>query len=97
VTVRILFALAAKYDWEIEQMDVVTAFLNPLLQDEVYRGGVKWAAPEKSPDLSYAKRIPVRLCKAWIIVIPLPMILCILRLAAVTWSNTGRIWVNSMN
>jgi hypothetical protein len=36
VTVRILFALAAKYDWEIEQMDVVTAFLNPALLEEVY-------------------------------------------------------------
>lgn len=36
VTVRILFALAAKYDWEIEQMDVVTAFLNPKLQEEVF-------------------------------------------------------------
>jgi hypothetical protein len=36
VTVRILFALAAKNDWEIEQMDVVTAFLNPLLHEEVY-------------------------------------------------------------
>ena len=31
VTVRILLALAAQYDWEIEQMDVITAFLNPLL------------------------------------------------------------------
>jgi hypothetical protein len=36
VTVRILFALAAKFNWEIEQMDVVTAFLNPILQEEVY-------------------------------------------------------------
>jgi hypothetical protein len=36
VTICILFALAAKYNWEIEQMDVVTAFLNLLLQEEVY-------------------------------------------------------------
>src|SRR5450432_878347 len=36
VTVRMLFAMAAKYNWEIEQMDVITAFLNPALQEEVY-------------------------------------------------------------
>ena len=36
MTFRILLALAAKYNWEVEQMDVVTAFLNPLLQEEVY-------------------------------------------------------------
>ena len=35
-TVRLLFALAAQYDWEIDQMDVITAFLNPVLQEEVY-------------------------------------------------------------
>jgi hypothetical protein len=31
VTVRILLTLAARFNWEIKQMDVVTAFLNPLL------------------------------------------------------------------
>jgi hypothetical protein len=36
VTIRILFALAAKNNWEIEQMDVETAFLNPMLLEEVY-------------------------------------------------------------
>ena len=36
VTVRILFALAAQFDWEIEQMDAITAFLNPILYEEVY-------------------------------------------------------------
>jgi hypothetical protein len=35
-TVRLLFALAAQYNWEIDQMDVITAFLNPVLQEEVY-------------------------------------------------------------
>src|SRR6266487_1543573 len=36
ITVRILFALAAYFDWEIEHMDVITAFLNPNLHEEVY-------------------------------------------------------------
>jgi hypothetical protein len=36
VTVRLLFALAAQYNWEIDQMDVITAFLNPTLHEEVY-------------------------------------------------------------
>ena len=36
LTIYILFALAAKYNWEIEQMDVIIAFLNPILLDEVY-------------------------------------------------------------
>ena len=36
VTVRLLFALAAQYNWEIDQMDVITAFLNPTLYEEVF-------------------------------------------------------------
>jgi hypothetical protein len=36
VTARLLFALAAYLDWEIDQMDVITAFLNPILNEEVY-------------------------------------------------------------
>ena len=36
VTLRVLFALAAQFDWEIEQIDVVTAFLIPELHEEVY-------------------------------------------------------------
>jgi hypothetical protein len=35
-TVRLLFALAAAYDWDIHQMDVVTAFLHPTIDEEVY-------------------------------------------------------------
>ena len=30
-TVRVLLALAAHHDWEVEQMDVKTAFLHPVL------------------------------------------------------------------
>jgi len=33
---RMILALAAVHDWEIEQMDVVTAFLNPKVDGDVY-------------------------------------------------------------
>src|SRR5436309_12864367 len=36
VTLHVLFVLATQFDWEIEQMDVITAFLNPELHKEVY-------------------------------------------------------------
>src|SRR5688572_5737299 len=35
-SIRFLMALAAKYDLDIDQMDVTTAFLNPELEEEVY-------------------------------------------------------------
>lgn len=33
---RILFALAAMYDLDLEQMDVITAFLNGIIQERIY-------------------------------------------------------------
>ena len=35
-TVRIMLALAMHFDWEIEQMDVKTAFLYPEIEGEIY-------------------------------------------------------------
>jgi len=35
-SLRMMLALAAIHDWEIDQMDVVTAFLNPKIDDDVY-------------------------------------------------------------
>ena len=34
--VRIMLALATHFDWEVEQMDVKTAFLYPEIEEEVY-------------------------------------------------------------
>jgi len=35
-SLRMMPALAAVHDWEIEQMDVVTDFLNPKVDGDVY-------------------------------------------------------------
>jgi len=35
-SLRMMLALAAVHDWEIEQMDVVTAFLNPKVDGDIY-------------------------------------------------------------
>jgi len=35
-TIRVILAIATFYDWEVEQMDVKTAFLYPELEEEVY-------------------------------------------------------------
>ena len=34
-TIRIIFALAAKYDWPLHHMDVIIAFLNGTLEGDV--------------------------------------------------------------
>ena len=36
VTLRVLLALAAHYDWQVEQIDVKTAFLHEVLKEEVF-------------------------------------------------------------
>src|SRR5262245_30941426 len=35
-TIRVVLALAAKWDWEIDQVDVVGVFLNGILEEEVF-------------------------------------------------------------
>jgi len=35
-TVRLMLALAANWKWEVHHMDVKSAFLNSVLQEEVY-------------------------------------------------------------
>ena len=35
-SLRLLFAMATRYDWEVDQLDVVTAFLNGNLEEEIY-------------------------------------------------------------
>ena len=45
ISFRLLTAIAAYDNWPIEQMDVVTAFLNPPVTDELYMAipeGVEW-------------------------------------------------------
>ncbi len=36
MTYKVLFAVAAHYDYELEQMDVQTAFLNGKLNETIY-------------------------------------------------------------
>jgi len=47
-TFRLILALAAQYGWDVDHMDVVTAFLNPKIdQDNIYMEmplGIDWLA-----------------------------------------------------
>jgi hypothetical protein len=38
-TYRLLFALAVTYGWHVNQVDIVSAFLNSTLKEEVYIRG----------------------------------------------------------
>ena len=51
-TFRILIALAAQLGWKIHQMDVITAFLNPVVNDLVFMAlpeGIEWLHPGAPP------------------------------------------------
>jgi hypothetical protein len=63
-TARLLLSLAAKYDWRVDHLDIVTAFLNPKIdRDNVYMSlppGIEWL----DPDLYKSSTQCVRLLKA---------------------------------
>ena len=52
-SLRILLAIAAAYDLEIEQMDVVTAFLANLLDEEYIRNSPKVLPTERIKSASW--------------------------------------------
>jgi len=51
-TFRLILVLAAQYGWDVDHMDVVTAFLNPRIdQDNIYMEmplGIDWLASNES-------------------------------------------------
>jgi len=50
VSLRMIIALAASNGWELDHMDVVTAFLNPPVKDDIYMllpEGIEWLDPSK--------------------------------------------------
>ncbi|KAI3702758.1 hypothetical protein L6452_28510 [Arctium lappa] len=49
-SIRILFAIAAYYDYEIWQMDVKAAFLNGLLEEDVYMDQPEGFVDQKNPN-----------------------------------------------
>lgn len=53
VTVRVLFAIAASYNWSIHQVDVNNAFLHGFLHDDIYM----------KPPQGYTKAQPGQVCK----------------------------------
>ena len=48
VSFQLLLAMASRYDWLVHHMDVVTAFLNPLVEDDIIMEvpeGIQWPEP----------------------------------------------------
>ena len=59
VSFRLLLAMAARYGWLVHHMDVVTAFLNPIVDEDIYMEvpeGIEWLEPSLS-----TKNLPI--CK----------------------------------
>jgi len=52
VMFRLILALAAQYGWDVDHMDVVTAFLNPKIdRDNIYMEmprGIDWLVSDSS-------------------------------------------------
>ena len=64
-TIRILLALSCENDWEIERMDLKTAFLNGTLEESIYMevpDGV--VIPANRNNQNYGPRMACRLIKA---------------------------------
>ena len=58
VNLRMILALAATNGWEIDRMDVVTAFLNPPVNSNIYMclpQGIEWLDPSKPASISTCK------------------------------------------
>jgi len=57
-SVRMILALVALNGWEIDHMDVVTAFLNPPVNEEIYTvlpEGIDWLDPGKPASITVCK------------------------------------------
>jgi len=57
-SLHMILALAALNGWEIDYMDVVTAFLNPPINDEIYMvlpEGIDWLDPGKPASMTVCK------------------------------------------
>ena len=70
-SVRIMLAIAAFYDYEIWQMDVKTAFLNGILEEELYmmqpegfvdpKGSITMCASSGDPSMDWCKHLGVQI------------------------------------